>query len=416
MKPLRILITNSTLAGRNGSVLYVRDLALGLLRRGQQPVVYAPESGEVADELREAAIPVIGDLRSLTATPDLVIGNAHPDMMAALLHHPGVPGIYICHAWETGLGEAPKFPRLRRYIAVDETCRDRLVGLRGIPEDRVRIIHNGVDLDRFKPREPLPDRPARAAVFGNGMTETGGLDVIREACRRAGLQLDVMGSGGGQVVSKPEELLRRHDLVFAKARCALEAMATGCAVITCDRDRLGGMVTSQNWPELRRMSFGRRALPGRLDVAGVLAEIAKYDRDDARDVARCIRDVASLDEAITAVMVLCHEVIIEQTRVGSPGPEAEARAASEYIRTTNLQAEVLRLRAGVAREQAQARQSREHAERLERELAAAQTRAAAAEDALRRLAASPGGRLLQTAHRLCARLPWAAEKRENRAR
>ena len=47
MKPLRILITNHTMAGRRGPVMYVRDLAWNLFRRGQQPVVYAPESGKV---------------------------------------------------------------------------------------------------------------------------------------------------------------------------------------------------------------------------------------------------------------------------------------------------------------------------------------------------------------------------------
>jgi hypothetical protein len=45
MKPLRILITNWTLNGRHGSVMYIRDLAWNLFRRGQQPVVYAPELG-----------------------------------------------------------------------------------------------------------------------------------------------------------------------------------------------------------------------------------------------------------------------------------------------------------------------------------------------------------------------------------
>ena len=35
-----------------------------------------------------------------------------------------------------------------------------------------------------------------------------------------------------------------YDLVFAKARCALEAMAVGAAVVLCDTHGLGPMVTS----------------------------------------------------------------------------------------------------------------------------------------------------------------------------
>ena len=49
--------------------------------------------------------------------------------------------------------------------------------------------------------------------------------------------------------SRPEELLPKYDLVFAKARCALEAMATGCAVVLCDFAGLGSMVNPERFPE-----------------------------------------------------------------------------------------------------------------------------------------------------------------------
>ena len=38
-------------------------------------------------------------------------------------------------------------------------------------------------------------------------------------------------------------IFRRHDLVFASARSALEAMATGCAVIVLDGRGFAGLVT-----------------------------------------------------------------------------------------------------------------------------------------------------------------------------
>lgn len=402
MKPLRLLITNFTLAGRHGSVMYVHDLAMNLLRRGHNPVVYAPESGEVALELRRATVAVTDSLQTVSAPPDLIIGNTHPDTMCALLQFPGVPAIFLCHAWDAWLADAPKFPRLRRYVAVDETCRDWLVSQRGIPEDRVRIIYNGVDLERFKPREPLPEKPARAAVFSNHISETNGLGVIRAACQRAGLSLDVIGRSGGQVVSRPEEILRRYDLVFGKARCALEAMATGCAVITCDYGQLGCMVTSQNWPELRRMNFGRRSIRNRLDVDGVLAEIARFNRDDARHVSRCIRDVANLGDSVEALLALGREAIIEQTRVGSPGPEAELRAAGEYIRSMNAFRDSVRLQGELSEEAAQSRMFREHAEQLQhdnailqREIASAHAQAAALEGQLRRIYESLPVRMLR---------------------
>lgn len=340
IKPLRILITNWTLAGRHGSVMYVRDLAASLFRRGQLPMVYAPDTGEVARELQGRTIPVADSLAKIAAAPDIIIGNTQPDLMAAMLRFPGVPGLFICHQWDTWLTLPPRFPRIRRYIAVDETCRDWLTCRNGIPEDRVRLIYNAVDLDRFVPRDPLPERPRRAAVFSNYIDNATGLAAIREACRRMGIELDVLGRAAGTPDVKPEDVLGRYDLVFGKARCALEAMAVGCAVVLCDYGRLGGIVTSQNWADLRRMNFGRRAIRHKLDAEHLLAEIAQYSARDAREVMRNIREVASLDDALVSIVELARDVIQEQGLVGSPGPDAEMRAVSEYLCETNLLAEL----------------------------------------------------------------------------
>jgi hypothetical protein len=45
--------------------------------------------------------------------------------LIALLHFPGVPAVRVCHGWAD---DAPvSFPRVLRYVAVDETTRDRLL-------------------------------------------------------------------------------------------------------------------------------------------------------------------------------------------------------------------------------------------------------------------------------------------------
>ena len=54
---MRILITNNGLATRAGTELYVRDLALGLLKRGHTPIAYSTKLGEVATEIRAATVP-----------------------------------------------------------------------------------------------------------------------------------------------------------------------------------------------------------------------------------------------------------------------------------------------------------------------------------------------------------------------
>jgi len=353
MKPLRILLTNWTMAGRHGSVMYVRDLAISLFQHGHRPVVFAPELGAVANELRTMTIPVTGDLRTITEAPDLIIGNANPDLMQALLHFPGIPAVFICHAWDNWLAAPPVFPRLRRYVAVDDTCRDWLVSEKGIPADKVHVIFNAVDLVRFQPRSPLPARAARAAVFSNYLNESLGLGVIREACQRAGLALEVMGEAGGRTAERPEELLGRHDLVFGKARCAMEALAVGCAVIACDYGRLSGMIRTQNWQDLRRMNFGRRAISHPLTVEAVEAEIARYDASDAMEVSRQFRAVAGLDDMMGSLLELGREVIGEQAAAGPPDYQAEQRATADCLRQLDQFKDYLALHTQISRLEAE---------------------------------------------------------------
>src|SRR5262249_56136745 len=98
MGGLRILITNNTLGNRAGSELYVRDLAVALLKRGHTPIAYSTSLGEVARELRAATIPVIDDLDLLATPPGIIHGHHHLDTMTALFHFPGSPPDYFSHA------------------------------------------------------------------------------------------------------------------------------------------------------------------------------------------------------------------------------------------------------------------------------------------------------------------------------
>jgi hypothetical protein len=338
MSGLRVLITNTTLATRTGTETYVRDLALGLLRRGHAPIVYSPETGEIARELRKATVPVVEDLRAVAVAPDIIHGNQCPELMSALLNFPGVPAVFFCHSWVGWLSEPPRFPRILRYVAVDDTCRDRLVLEHGIGEDRLRILLNAVDLDRFRPRAPLPPHPTRALVFSNTATDGTHAAPIREACGRAGIPLDVVGELSGASNSRPEELLAQYDLVFAKARCALEAMAVGAAVILCDKVGSGPMVTAAQFERLRRLNFGMRALSEPNQPEVLAREIARYDAADAERVSQRVRASADLNSLVDEIVELYREVIEEHREAGGTDALEESRAAADFVRWIGIAA------------------------------------------------------------------------------
>jgi predicted transcriptional regulator len=329
---LRVLITNNTLAGRAGTELYVRDIALALLNRGYSPVAYSSLLGEVAQELRAATVPVIECLDAMAVPPNLIHGHHHLEIMTALLHFPNVPAISFCHGWLPWEEMPPKFPRILRYVAVDETCRDRLILEHGIPEERVCLLLNFVDLQRFKSRGALPTTPKRALVFSNYASESNILPVIRAACAQSNVSLDSLGIGSRNATSRPESLLPHYDLVFAKGRAALEALAVGNAVVLCDAVGAGPIVTTENMEKLRRLNFGIRALRNPMEAGVLCQEIARYNATDAAQVCAWVRDTAGMDSALDNLLNLYTEVVEEHKRTPASDTAAEMRAASTYLR------------------------------------------------------------------------------------
>jgi hypothetical protein len=314
----------------------VRDLAAGLVKRGHTPLAYSSQLGGVADELRAATISVVDDLNELAIAPDLIHGHEHMETMTALLHFPGVPAIYFCHSAYAWFDAPLFFPRILRYVAVDHACRDRLLS-HGIPEERIRVLLNFVDLDRFKRRStPLPSRPQRALVFSNYANSQTHLPAVREACRRAQIQLDVLGDGEQNGSAEPEKIIGEYDLVFAKARCALEALSVGAAVILCDAGGVGPMVTSREFNKLRPLNFGIRTLTQPLDPDILVREIERYDSADAAAVSELVRATAGKELIIDELIGLYEEVIAEYRRLGQINIEGEGRAAAAYLRQLKI--------------------------------------------------------------------------------
>ena len=237
---LTILITNIWLADRAGSEVVVRDLAVGLARRGHKPIVYSPTLGAVAAEIAARGIAVIDDLQKLAEAPDIVHGQHSIPAAEALIRFPDAPAIYVCHSFDMWLEAPVHFPQIGAYVAVDEACRDRLVHTEGIAPARVVILRNAVDLKRVpaRPRE-LAAHPRSALAFAKACN----VPQVAAACEKLGIAYHAIGQAAGRVVADPEQEMVKFDLVFTSARGALEALCCGCAVIVCDGRGLAGLVT-----------------------------------------------------------------------------------------------------------------------------------------------------------------------------
>lgn len=325
-----MLITNLFVSHYSGSENVVQLLASELRKAGHSPVLFAPLLGPQAGELREQGFEVVDRIDQVTEKPDVIHAQHLTPALIAMTRFPTAPVVFTCHSSAFEI-EAPMLhPQIRLYVGVDERCAETC-RRRGMPEDRLSVILNAVDMDRFRRRQPLPDRPRKALLLAKNHQH---LETVRQACAEVGLPLDEAGPATGRFIRNIETVLRDYDLVFATARMALEAAATGCAVVVCDGRGLAGMLTSQNLPAWRRMNLGLGILTEPVTAETLLAAIARYDPTDAALVTDEVRRTAS------AVFFLDSYLDLYRQALASPAPApddvalASARWAEELVVTT----------------------------------------------------------------------------------
>ncbi|MEW4562775.1 glycosyltransferase [Bremerella sp. JC770] len=311
---LKVLITNIQLVGRTGTEMYVHDLARALVRSGHSPVVYCPDQGPLAKELARNSVPVVDTLDKIRETPDIIHGHHTLQTLAAMLHFPKTPGIFLCHDFDAWHDTPPIMSRIRRYVAVDQTCADRLVLAEGVDRSQVTILTNPVDLQLFQSRTPLPEKPRKAIIFSSYGNRRS-IRPIHRACDRLGIELDTVGRRLGGVCQEPHKRLPEYDLVFAKGRCAREALAVGCAVVYCDVFGMSFLVTSKEVRDLNQ--WGRRALSFPVTEQRLIQEIERYDAEDAAKVSAYIREHNSTD-AIYDQLIEIYEEVIQQHQASDP--------------------------------------------------------------------------------------------------
>lgn len=325
---MRVLFTALSIESCGGVEMYLLDLSRELVRRGWKPCVYAPTVGPFAEQFQQAAVPVCDDLRHLHVAPDIIHGNFGLATFAAACRFPQAPIVSMSHAWHWPNDIPPLLPNVHWYLAVDETCRERLLCQLGVAPERVQILQNAVDLTRFAPRPPLPARPQQALVFSNYFRSRH-VKPLQVACRQRGISLASVGNGVGNPHPDPETLLPNYDLVFAKGRCAWEALATGCAVIVCDVMALGPMVTTSVLQSQRRANFGRRLLTEPLTAENVGARIEQYDAADAAKVSQEIRGIRSLTQLGDEITAL-YEEVAEGHAARRPKVESDSLTLADY--------------------------------------------------------------------------------------
>lgn len=311
-KSLKILITNITLAHFSGTETAVRDLALGLSKLGHVVAVFTNTMGGVSEMIQSDGIPIVTNLKDLSFKPDIIHGHHTTETLKAIHYFNNIPAIFICHDHLSWHDIPPIHPAIYKYFAVDQYCFNRLHFCYQIPNEHIGFLYNSVDVDKFNIRQVIPQTPKKALIFSSHYIQQNSnfVKIIEQACISLNIKLDILEASNNQSPT-PEKIIAQYDIIFAKGRCALEALACRCAVISIGTKGLGEMVTPDNVADLRNFSFIKHSEKHPICVEAVIAEIKKYDSTKIQIVCEYIRKEASLKNSLTKILNIYVKAIKE---------------------------------------------------------------------------------------------------------
>ncbi len=304
---MKLLITNIAACSRSGTEVVTAELLMELRRRGHDVVLYSPQCGELAKSLKAKGISVVEQIGQVPFIPDLIHGHHNTCIAAAITRFPDTPCLMVCHDYDVYHDLPFVHPSIYRYVAVDALCLRRLKE-HGIPEERSLIINNRVDLDAYRPKSVIREKPAKALILSKGSAHE---ELVQEACLRHGIQLDRLGPAFGNEVDNLHDLLPEYDLVFATARMALEAATCGCGVIVMDHRGLAGALNTANWSEWYHWNLGRGILSHPVNAKTIEDAFQSLDWANLDALTSLVRESAGLAEGVDQFESLYADILEE---------------------------------------------------------------------------------------------------------
>ncbi len=284
-RSLNILITNHHLLDFTGSEIFTLTLADSLTRKGHNVIVYSKYVDKMLGEFNKRNIKVVEDLNSIK-NYKFDIAHVHHSInaMEVRYYFPSLPIVFLSHGVLPFL-EQPPFIELniQKYLAVSEEVKENLIN-KGIKENQIEIFRNIVDTGIFNERKNANHTPKKALILSNRIDRQT-QSIIQEACIQLNIELKTVGQNFGLVDQEMlPEIINEVDLVFSLGRGAMETMLCGRVPIIFDYMGGDGIVTSENYEEVKKHNFSGRRFSKKFSVEELIQEIKKYDYKDIKRI------------------------------------------------------------------------------------------------------------------------------------
>lgn len=288
-----LLLTDRMETG--GAETHIAELAQGLLRLGAQ-VTLCSSGGAMADALSKKGIRILQmplykknpltllrmrrRLSQHVKKENYHVLHAHARIPALLLR--GLGKRYGCAEIVTVHAKfSPTLLRSRlsywgrNTVAVSEDLSAYLQKYYRVPSERIHVIANGIDCERFSPAAAKSEEPL-GLLFASRLDRDCSLGAellcrIAPALLRRFPHLRIGIAGGGDALPRVRDLaieanriigfeavqlhghvedmaplLKKQSIFVGVSRAAMEAGASGCAVILCGNEGYGGILTAEN--------------------------------------------------------------------------------------------------------------------------------------------------------------------------
>ena len=181
-KKLKVLISCLFFRTFTGSELYVYELAKSLLKQNCDVTVMSQIGGPLTDMAKRAGIKClsfeqapgfkmgdgvwtfdVGNGKQLS-TPNMmyrisdvnfdIIHMQHKPVAERMIQfYPEIDKIYSIHSEVIDLEDPIEHESIKKYIAIRPEIKEHLINKFEIPEEKIEIIYNPVDNEKFKPKQ-----------------------------------------------------------------------------------------------------------------------------------------------------------------------------------------------------------------------------------------------------------------------